>query len=221
MVSAIGTPIDEGVFASVLQQVPSSFPCGMGSEVSALLQAAGVADHTAPLAKMVLIPRSEGTPPDAEGSEGYVTEPLADGVNVATPAFDHANDDEEPITPQEKYYPSGERKRVRSACVACHERKLRCIMLKKGSCRHCLEKQRPCTPRVEKKRGRPRNSGRPHFSQPGFAPPYAVQIRPEQKLQALDALNNLTALTSNQLAASGACDRQRQTSLSRSKPSCV
>jgi len=49
-----------------------------------------------------------------------------------------------------------ERKRVRTACVSCHERKLRCIMQPNGKCQHCTNKQRPCEPREEMKRGRPR-----------------------------------------------------------------
>ena len=56
-------------------------------------------------------------------------------------------------------YVPGERKRVRSACMNCHERKLRCVMLPSGSCQQCTEKDRVCLPRVEKKRGRPRASG--------------------------------------------------------------
>mmetsp|Transcript_7802 Transcript_7802/g.17227 ORF Transcript_7802/g.17227 Transcript_7802/m.17227 type:complete len:358 (-) Transcript_7802:20-1093(-) len=64
---------------------------------------------------------------------------------------------------EEEHVPAGERKRVRSACVACHERKLRCVMLGGGSCEQCVNKSRLCLPRVEKKRGRPRNSVRSAF----------------------------------------------------------
>ena len=72
---------------------------------------------------------------------------------------------------------NGERKRVRSACVSCHERKLRCVMLPSGSCQQCTNKGRPCVPRVEKKRGRPRSAYVEYGVQPmiglmpaGFAP---------------------------------------------------
>lgn len=118
-------------------------------------------------------PELEGT--DAPNTElkqaAECDEEDAQSGDVETqPAMESVEDqngsDMEPLEPQDEFYPSGERKRVRSACVACHERKLRCVMLKKGICRHCSEKQRTCTPRIEKKRGRPRNSelrSRPHF----------------------------------------------------------
>ena len=61
-----------------------------------------------------------------------------------------------PADPQDQFYASGERKRNRSACNYCHERKLRCIMLQCGSCQLCIDKGLQCIPRVEHKRGRQR-----------------------------------------------------------------
>ena len=61
-----------------------------------------------------------------------------------------------PADPQDQFYASGERKRNRSACNHCHERKLRCIMLQCGSCQLCIDKGLQCIPRVEHKRGRQR-----------------------------------------------------------------
>ena len=61
-----------------------------------------------------------------------------------------------PAVPQNQFYSSGERKRSRAACVGCHERKLRCVMLMGGSCEQCVRNWRTCVPRVERKRGRPR-----------------------------------------------------------------
>ena len=59
-----------------------------------------------------------------------------------------------PADPQDQFYASGERKRNRSACTYCHERKLRCIMLQCGSCQLCIDKGLQCIPRVEHKRQR-------------------------------------------------------------------
>ena len=49
--------------------------------------------------------------------------------------------------------------RVRAACKACNERKLRCrVTDESGNCSHCITRGIPCEPRVERKRGRPRAS---------------------------------------------------------------
>merc|ERR1740130_876386 len=56
--------------------------------------------------------------------------------------------------------PLRERKRVRSACGQCHERKLRCVMQANGICQHCDNKRWPCVRRMEKKRGRPRTANK-------------------------------------------------------------
>ena len=56
-----------------------------------------------------------GRAEDAENDEGAVVEPPFDPMA--------------PAVPQNQFYSSGERKRSRAACVGCHERKLRCVML--------------------------------------------------------------------------------------------
>lgn len=116
-------------------------------------------------------------------------------------------DNMEPLEPQDEFYPSGERKRVRSACVACHERKLRCVMLKKGGCRHCLEKDRICTPRIEKKRGRPRNSelrSRPQlYVGPGMNHLAPLGLHQSCDVSALGTMPNLASLHAAQLHQSG------------------
>ncbi|KAL1530025.1 hypothetical protein AB1Y20_000950 [Prymnesium parvum] len=127
---------------------------------------------------------------------------------VADTAGDEPNEsDMEPLEPQDEFYPSGERKRVRSACVACHERKLRCVMLKKGVCRHCTEKQRTCTPRIEKKRGRPRNSelrSRPHFYMAsGINQLAQIGMHPGCDPNTLGSMPNLSGLQAAQLQQSG------------------
>jgi hypothetical protein len=53
-----------------------------------------------------------------------------------------------------------ERKRCRMACMSCWERKLRCTMLKNGSCLKCVERNRPCVPRVHNRRPSGRLGGR-------------------------------------------------------------
>jgi len=54
-----------------------------------------------------------------------------------------------PLQPGETaFYPSGERKRAKQACMACHKAKLRCTMLQCGSCLYCVERGWPCIPRV-------------------------------------------------------------------------
>ena len=83
-----------------------------------------------------------GRAEDAENDEGAVVEPPFDPMA--------------PAVPQNQFYSSGERKRSRAACVGCHERKLRCVMLMGGSCEQCVRNWRTCVPRVERKRGRPR-----------------------------------------------------------------
>jgi hypothetical protein len=57
---------------------------------------------------------------------------------------------------EQPHAPEHERKRARSACIQCHERKLRCTMRPHGGCERCERKGWACTRRVEKKRGRPR-----------------------------------------------------------------
>uniref|UniRef100_A0A7S0IRZ0 Zn(2)-C6 fungal-type domain-containing protein n=1 Tax=Calcidiscus leptoporus TaxID=127549 RepID=A0A7S0IRZ0_9EUKA len=52
------------------------------------------------------------------------------------------------------------KRRATSACAACHERKLRCVMQPNGTCTQCQAKNRTCVSRIEKKRGRPKNSTR-------------------------------------------------------------
>lgn len=67
-----------------------------------------------------------------------------------------------PLEPAEElieYYSSGERKRMRAACESCHERKLRCIMLRCGSCQQCYNRKRTCTPRVKRGRTPCKSSG--------------------------------------------------------------
>uniref|UniRef100_A0A7S3TDG7 Zn(2)-C6 fungal-type domain-containing protein n=1 Tax=Strombidinopsis acuminata TaxID=141414 RepID=A0A7S3TDG7_9SPIT len=51
------------------------------------------------------------------------------------------------------FYPSGERKRCKTACVNCRETRIRCVMLRCGSCSSCVEQGIPCVERVSKKRG--------------------------------------------------------------------
>lgn len=51
-----------------------------------------------------------------------------------------------------------ERPRTHAACVMCHERKLRCVMLPDGNCTNCLAKSHKCERRVERRRGRPRTA---------------------------------------------------------------
>ncbi|EOD40008.1 hypothetical protein EMIHUDRAFT_454368 [Emiliania huxleyi CCMP1516] len=58
-----------------------------------------------------------------------------------------------PLQPGETaFYPSGERRRAKQACMACWKAKLRCTMLQCGSCLSCVERGRPCIPRVRMKR---------------------------------------------------------------------
>ena len=52
-------------------------------------------------------------------------------------------------TGEAQFYPSGERRRCRAACMCCWERKLRCTPLKCGSCLNCVEHDRQCIPRVQ------------------------------------------------------------------------
>ena len=48
--------------------------------------------------------------------------------------------------------------RVRTACKACHVRKLRCrVTDTSGNCSNCIARGEPCEARVERKRGRPRS----------------------------------------------------------------
>ena len=46
---------------------------------------------------------------------------------------------------------------MRTACESCHERKLRCVMLRCGTCLHCYNRKRVCKPREKKRRGRQQN----------------------------------------------------------------
>ena len=46
--------------------------------------------------------------------------------------------------------------RSRSACLNCHERKLRCVRGPDGNCTNCINKGQVCTRRTERRRGRPR-----------------------------------------------------------------
>mmetsp|Transcript_23660 Transcript_23660/g.49559 ORF Transcript_23660/g.49559 Transcript_23660/m.49559 type:complete len:347 (+) Transcript_23660:77-1117(+) len=74
-----------------------------------------------------------------------------------------------PLEPAEElfeYYSSGERKRMRAACESCHERKLRCIMLRCGQCQQCYNRKRTCVLRTK----RARTTGK--F---GSAHPYIVE----------------------------------------------
>ena len=52
--------------------------------------------------------------------------PGGPGAMMGALAAQATFDPMQPINPQDQFYSSGERKRSRSACVACHERKLRC-----------------------------------------------------------------------------------------------
>ena len=50
----------------------------------------------------------------------------------------------------------GEGERLRAACDACYERKVRCIIVDGQACQQCVQKGIKCERRAEKKRGRPR-----------------------------------------------------------------
>lgn len=79
----------------------------------------------------------------------------ADGeANAASQSEDVAEQEEEEALSAEEgsVFPSGERKRCRMACTSCWERKLRCMMLKNGSCLKCVERNRQCVPRVHNRR---------------------------------------------------------------------
>ena len=65
--------------------------------------------------------------------------PGGPGAMMGALAAQATFDPMQPINPQDQFYSSGERKRSRSACVACHERKLRC-----GARR----RRRPCEPKT-------------------------------------------------------------------------
>ena len=65
--------------------------------------------------------------------------PGGPGAMMGALAAQATFDPMQPINPQDQFYSSGERKRSRSACVACHERKLRC-----GARR----RRRPCAPKT-------------------------------------------------------------------------
>jgi len=91
-------------------------------------------------------------PPMAEAQCVVVS--AGDAPAVAAPAVD---DPLQPIEEQAEYYSSGERKRMRTACESCHERKLRCVMLRCGTCLHCYNRKRVCKPREKKRRGRQQN----------------------------------------------------------------
>jgi hypothetical protein len=136
---------------------------------------------------------------DATGSSDPLPPEGGDQVNQVTHAFASVDDTMQPADPGHELYASGERKRVRSACVACHERKLRCVMLKTGTCQQCLDRDRPCEPRVEKKRGRPRNSGR--LNQPNAIVPQLMQIQGQQ-LYGLGALSSIASLQNSHSATS-------------------
>lgn len=135
---------------------------------------------------------------DIDGSEDSGGDSGRDGL---VDADGRTSSEMEPLEPQDEFYASGERKRVRSACIACHERKLRCVMLKKGVCRHCSEKGRICKPRIEKKRGRPRNSFRSQFVlTPGMQHMMQVQQgRPMKSIDTLQSLGTLSGLHNGQV----------------------
>ncbi len=54
--------------------------------------------------------------------------------------------------------------RVNAACMQCHERKLRCMMLEGGTCTGCQRRGLVCQKRVGKKRGRPYSTHPPYNS---------------------------------------------------------
>ena len=72
--------------------------------------------------------------------------------------------------------------RVRSACKACNERKLRCRVTDgSGRCNNCIARNIPCEARIERKRGRPRASYQMH---PGMGT-MAVPMMQAQSLGAI------------------------------------
>ena len=106
----------------------------------------------------------------SEDNTGELTEPRATWIEIDPRASEWLH---KRRNPQPEDDPGAVRKkvrwchRVRSACVACHERKQRCIALKKGSCKNCFDNKRECIPRVQKRRGRPKNEAR---TQESFIP---------------------------------------------------
>jgi len=80
--------------------------------------------------------------------------PSSTGAEGQRENADENGDGMEPVE-EESFYPSGERRRCRSACVACCEKRIRCVMLKCGSCSKCVDRGIECVARVGKKRGPP------------------------------------------------------------------